>query len=103
MEKTLHNKIDRQFREDFIKTKIGYGEIIDKFWWDKGHKNGAEIHNITSTGLIIIQNANSKKHITTLIGRPAQIKRYYDWSNEVAPKWLLDIAQEHTDLGYNNI
>ena len=100
---TMHNEYDRCDREYFIKNKIGFGEIIDKFWWDKGHKNGPEIHNITSTGLIIIQNANKEKHITTLIARPNQIKRYYDWSGEVAPNWLLDIAYQHMTLGYNNI
>lgn len=89
------------------KTKIkeiGIGKTLDRFMWDKGHKNGTEIHTITTTGLIIVQNKRTNNLVTVLIARPQQIRRYYEYYNKpVSPavKAVLTVAREHTDRGFN--
>lgn len=89
------------------KTKIkeiGIGKTLDRFIWDKGHKNGAEIHTITTTGLIIVQNKRTNNLVTVLIARPQQIRRYYEYYNKPvnnAVKAVLTVAREHTDRGFN--
>ena len=45
-----HYTEDRQAREEIIK-KIGTGEVVASFRVDRGHRNGAEIHKITNTGI----------------------------------------------------
>lgn len=94
-----HYTNDRQKREEIIK-KIGYGKIIKSVVVDKGHKNGPEIHNLSDTGIITIQNQRTKKMITKLIARPGQIKRYYK-ENEIIPSGLLDLARQHQKLALN--
>ena len=94
-----HYTNDRQKREEIIK-KIGYGKIIKSVVVDKGHKNGPEIHNLSDTGIITIQNQRTKKMITKLIARPGQIKRYYK-ENEIIPAGLLDLARQHQKLALN--
>jgi hypothetical protein len=97
---TVHWK-DRKERNDFIKNQIGIGNPIRTFKWDKGHPNGPELHTITDTGIIIIRNERTKRLVTTLIARPGQIYRYYINENEVPPKFLMKIAKEHLDAGFN--
>ena len=103
MEKTSHYKNERSSREKFIRDVIGYGNVIEKFYWDRGHKDGPEIHCITDTGIIIIYNAITNRLVTTLIARPAQINRYYEKEGRVAPQSLLDLAAEHQEKGYNKL
>ncbi len=95
-----HYKLDRQARENLI-AQIGYGTIIKSVVIDRGHKNGAEIHEISNTGIITIYNERTHKMITKLIARPGQIRRYYDNKNEI-PKELIKIAMEHQTMDYNN-
>ena len=99
--KTRHYNCERVERERFIEQTIGYGDVVDQFFWDKGHRDGPEIHVITSTGIIMIYNALSKKLVTTLIARPAQIQRYYEKEGRAAPPELLALALEHQQKGYN--
>lgn len=94
-----HYTNDRQKREEIIK-KIGYGKIIKSVVVDRGHKNGPEIHNLSDTGIITIQNQKTKKIITKLIARPGQIKRYYK-ENEIIPSGLLDLARQNQKLALN--
>lgn len=95
-----HYKMDRQERENLIKNVIGIGSVIKTVKWNKGHENGAEIHKITNTGIVIIYNANSGKMITKLVARPGQIRRYYK-ENENVPKEVIEKAIYHTKKGYN--
>lgn len=81
--------------------QIGLGKVVESFAVDKGHKDGSEIHIVTSTGLIVVFNRNSHKMVTILIARPNQISRYYDMVGRKAPEWLLNIAYEHFELGYH--
>lgn len=71
-----HYKKQRSVRNEVIEM-IGYGSICGVFSVDRGHHNGKEYHIITSTGIIFIENEESRKLVTALIARPQQIRRYY--------------------------
>lgn len=92
--KTIHYKDDRNERENFILEKNLYDcNILDTFVVDKQHHNGLELHCVTDSGLIIILNKRKYEssipcHVTTLIARPGQIKRYY--SPFLAPQVALE-------------
>lgn len=92
-----HYTDDRKIREELIQ-KIGLGKEIGTFRVDKGHPNGAELHTVTDTGIIIIRNERTHKMVTKLIARPNQIKRY-----GIKDKNLIEIARKHQILGYNMI
>lgn len=101
---SLHYNIDRYYREMFIYNYLGGdGEIIDSFIVDKGHKNGAERHCITSNGLILVYNVHTKKMVTKLIARPQQIKRYYVNTSKRPPENVLKLCREHQKMGFNNL
>lgn len=97
---TFHYSDERASREALI-TKIGIGEPVASFVVDKGHINGLEIHQITTTGIILIYNMNSHKLVTKLIARPAQIMRYFSEDDKPIPYEILNIAMEHEKMGYN--
>lgn len=94
-----HYSNDRKERERLI-NEIGNGNIIKTVVIDKGHRNGAEIHTLSDTGIITIFNQRTKKLITRLIARPGQIKRYFK-ENEIIPKGLINLAREHQRMAYN--
>jgi hypothetical protein len=101
---TNHNSYQRVDRNHKIIERLGgYGNPLCSFIIDKGHPNGNEIHTITDNGIIIIQNENTKKFVTSLIARPGQIKRYFP--NNVFPANILSVineAKQHQRNGYNN-
>jgi len=99
MKESRHYREDRKHREAIIES-IGTGQVVAKFTIDKGHKRGPEIHSITSTGIIIIQNEKTKKLITKLIARPGQIRRYF---KDITPniQQIISLAYEHKALGFN--
>lgn len=96
-----HYTADRNAREELIK-KIGSGTAITTVEVDRGHKNGAELHTITTTGIIEIRNARTNKLVTKLIARPQQIRRYFTRTTAEIEK-VIKIATEHQRLGYNMI
>lgn len=93
-----HYTEDRKMREKII-SRIGYGTPVAEFVIDHGHRNGPEVHEITSTGIINIYNQRDHKLITKLIARPGQIRRYYPNGN--APEELLNKARQNAKKGYN--
>lgn len=97
-----HLKNERNSRCDFIEREIGIGNVIDAFVVDRYHYDGPEIHLLTSTGIVLIYNLYTKRFITMLIARPAQIERYYVAVNETAPRAILKIAKEHVRNNYHN-
>lgn len=103
MIKTNHFKEERQTRANILEElKAPILSVNGKlciFIVDKGHKNGKEIHVITENGVINIYNYNSKKYITGLIARPAQLTRY----GFVIPDSVLEKARLHCALHYNEI
>lgn len=100
---TMHYKNDKNIavRTMVIEKYIGFGRDIFSAELDRGHKNGTEIHVVTNTAIIKIYNARTKKHVTDLIARPNQIIRVYRAKGQYAPKWLLDIAYENQNRGFN--
>ena len=95
-----HYTEDRQEREKVIQT-IGQGKVVASFRVDRGHRNGAEIHKITNTGIILIYNERTGKLVTKLIARVGQIKRYY--KDGKAPQELIEKAIDNTvKHSYNN-
>lgn len=102
---SLHYDSSRYYREMFIYNYLGgNGKIVDSFIVNKGHKDGIELHCVTSNALIIIYNVNSRKLVTKLIARPQQIKRYYMHTRKKdAPEELLMMAKEHQIMGFNNL
>ena len=103
MTNTRHQDNDRKSRQELIDNVIGRGNIIDRSIVDRGHPNGVERHNVTDTGIIIIQNLNTEKLVTMLIARPHQIMRYYKDRQMLIPDGLVDIAYKHYLQGYNEM
>jgi hypothetical protein len=98
---SVHYDADRNDRQYYIDLLGGDGNIITKFYVDRNHADGPEIHCITDNAIIIIYNALTNKLVTKLIARPGQIKRYY--KGTYPPKYLLDLAYEHLLGGYNEV
>lgn len=94
-----HYSEDRQVRENIIVNVIGIGSVVTEKVVDKGHRNGPEIHQITTTGIIIVRNQRTYKMVTKMIARPGQLKRYFD----DVPKDLLRLAMYHQRMGYNMV
>ena len=97
---SVHYDTKRRRRKKTIIELGGEGEILDTFLIDKGHRCGPELHALTTTGIIIIYNARTKKVITNLIARPAQIRRYYESSGRNPPNELMQLAYEHWKAGF---
>lgn len=87
---------DRQDRQKIIKS-IGMGNPLFSVNIDKGHPAGPELHTVTDTGLIIIHNVHSKKLVTVLIARPAQLIKY----GKPVPQSVLNLAKAHQQAGLN--
>lgn len=98
---TSHFKKDRKSRVDFIKQNIGVGNPIASFLVNRGHCRGPEIHTVTTTGIIIVQNFYTGDTITMLVGRPTQIKSLYFKHKKKPPEGLLKIAIEHSQKKYH--
>lgn len=96
-----HYTNDRIERENKIR-EIGIGEAVATFRVDRGHANGAELHTITTTAIIVIRNERTNKMVTKLIARPGQIERYFDEKTETVIE-LMKIAREHQLKGYNKM
>lgn len=100
-EETYHCKEERCGRLHFIEDEIGFGKPLITAIIDKHHKNGSEIHTLTDTGIVIIQNKRTEKIITYKIANPYQVKQLYRQNGKLAPDFILEIAVEHVELGYN--
>ena len=95
-----HYQDERLSREELIK-RIGEGQVVKTKIIDRGHPNGAELHCVTDTGIIIIYNVITGIMVTKLIGRPSQIKRVY--GEERVPTAIWQLAIEHQRLRYNEV
>ena len=93
---SAHYQNDRLIREHMIQ-QIGEGKVVRTVRWDRGHPNGAELHRITDTGIIIIYNERTLKLVTKIIARPNQIRRY--WKDGNAPQEIVNKAIEHAKNG----
>ena len=95
---TLQQRPHHQRETHQRNQQIGEGTPVKEVRVDRGHKDGAELHTITTNGIIIIRNERTNKMITKLIARPNQIKRY-----GIEDKKVIEIARKHQSLGYNMI
>lgn len=101
---SLHYNKDRYYREMFIYNYLGgNGKVVDSFVVDKGHKNGRELHCVTTHGLIVIYNVNTAKLVTKLIARPWQVERLYMHTKKFPPIEVLELCREHQTMGFNNL
>ena len=98
---SVHFYIERQSRETFINQFIGRGSVVDSFVVDRGHPDGAELHSVTDTAIIIIHNASTNKLITELIARPEQLRRLYRSVGKEPPRKILKLAYKHNIERYN--
>lgn len=99
---SFHYREDRRERENLIR-EIGYGTKLEEFLEDRGHPNGAEIHILSTTGIVTIFNARTNKLITKIIATPGQIRRYYENRGRVAPEDIIRIAYENRKKNPYNI
>ena len=58
-----------------------------------------ELHAVTENGIIMIFNAYTKIHVTDLIARPEQLKRY----GKPVPEQTLQKAKNHIAKGWNYV
>lgn len=102
--KTYQEQATRRLqRLKFIKENIGLGNVIYEVTIDNHHVKGREVHKVTDTGIIIIMNELTRKIITVLIGRPAQIKKLYSIQGQKPPHKLMTIAYNHAAQEYYKI
>ena len=94
-----HYTQDRRHREQVIANEIGFGRVIQIAVVDKGHRNGPEVHMVSTTGIVTVFNKRTGKMVTRLIARPAQLRRYFD---EV-PAELMEKAIDNARHGYYNV
>ena len=97
--KTKH--IGRRANRTELVNSFGKLHRIDGFEVDKGHKNGNEIHIVSKEGVIEIYNKATGKHVTDLIARPQQVKRYYEATSTVVPIDVVREARDHERKQYN--
>lgn len=100
-ELTIHVKKERSERYSKIEKTIGFGSVfyVAKNV-ERGHRNGRERHELTTTGLVKIYNERGKL-VTILIARPEQMLRYVEDEKRIPAK-VLELCREHQRLGYNN-
>jgi hypothetical protein len=96
MTTSLHYQKDRKHREEIIQS-IGYGNTIKTTRIDRGDPRGAEIHELSDTGIIHIYTEKTHMLITRFIATPNQVKRYYT-INEIVPQFLIALAIAHKPL-----
>ena len=85
-----------------IAQTVGFGHIVRQCLVDTGHRAGCEVHVLTSTGIVLVFNAHSRKLITVLVARPGQVARYYEPFGEDVPDWLMNRAYENTCVRHLN-
>lgn len=98
---SLHFQSERQSRNQFIHSAIGLGNVLDSFVVDRGHPAGAEVHKVTDTAIIIIENQQTQRLVTELIARPEQLRRLYRSEGREPPRNVLNLAYEHNKQRYN--
>lgn len=87
----------------FSLLKLNSWKTESQFLVDTHHADGQEIHFISCNAEIIIINAETKKVITCLLPRPAQLERYYSAVGKQTPKGLITKAKQNCEKGYNEM
>ena len=68
-----------------IAKTVGFGHIVRQCLVDTGHRAGCEVHVLTSTGIVLVFNAHSRKPF-----------------GEDVPDWLMNRAYENTCVRHLN-
>ena len=105
-ELTNHYRNDRGARKQVVSASTLVP--LYSFIVDTGHPNGNEIHTITERAEIIIQNERTKKVVTVLFARPAQVTRYWKLMNKRLPtdesfSLVQRFAKNNLDRNLNNL
>lgn len=98
--KTQHFAEQRNKREEFIIRNIGLGEDLDEFQEADRRNGNPVLHIITDTGIYKIMTPDKKTLITMWVARPQQLKDLYKKHHVKLPKWLLQKAIDHKQMGY---
>lgn len=99
-EKTQHFAEHRSKREKFITEAIGIGEDYDVFEETSPKYGNKVLHIITDTAIYKIVSAEDNKLITMWVARPQQLKDLYKRHHTELPKWLLQKAIDHKQMGF---
>lgn len=103
--KTLH--MGSRGEREKLAIQLDEGSTVDRtFLVDKGHKDGMEIHIVTTNGIIYILNnvkffMGMPSFITVLIARPNQVKRLYTECGIIPNSSIIEKCREHQERGYN--
>lgn len=99
---TEHFKYGRRGRYERIRRDIGFGRAIRSCLVDTGHREGLEVHVLTTTGVVLVFNARDERLVTMLVARPGQVVRYYAPFGERAPRRLYRRACENACVHHWN-
>ena len=88
-------------------AKLISGEIVETFFVDKGHKEGAELHCVSENGVIWVLNerkwlSNRPCLVTVLFGRPNQVKRLFGACRLKYDHSIIERCIENFNSGLNN-
>lgn len=100
---TSHMVKDRRKRAQTIVEKVGVGEPVAQFRVDKQHKNGVEVHEVRSTGVVNIYDENKGRLVTQLIARPEQVERLYRGVGEKAPRNIIEKCVKNVSMKLNEL
>lgn len=96
LEMSNHCKYDRKNRLELIETKIGWGQIIKKTYFNNCY------HFLTDTGIIAIVDDKLEKIITIYLANVSDLLSIYNGYKKIPP-FLLKKVQTHINHGYANI
>ena len=103
---TYHASSERMARMDAA-MRLDEGSHVDNiFVVDKGHRDGLELHVVTSRGIIYVLNKekfekNINCLVTVLIGRPNQVARLYRACGLYAPNMIIQHCIRNKAKGRN--
>lgn len=99
--KSQHFAENRAKREKFILDNIGLGEDYDIFEEISSKYGNKVLHIITDTAIYKIVTADEEQKLITMwVARPQQLKDLYKRNHAELPKWLLQKAIDHKQMGY---
>ncbi len=99
---TKHFKRERRERYERICRDVGFGHAVRSCLVDTGHRSGLEVHTLTTTGVVLVFNAESGRLVTMLVARPGQMVRYYAPFNERVPRGLYRKAYQNACVHHWN-
>lgn len=102
LRQSRHVRDERCARMARIARDIGFGHAVRQCLVDTGHREGCEVHVLTSTAIVLVFNRASGKLVTALVARPGQVRRYYEPFGEEVPEELLACAYRNTCVHHWN-